>query len=138
MYMEAFRPLRTALCLYESIRFAFLIKAFTILQPEGAVSFPWLALISPGAMFLLMAVFWRIDMSRYASLRPLYLAGKILSVLTVIFWFCSGKYDMDMMGQFLGSSAVFILSSGILFLLLLGDLLSTLAVMIIFKENQRR
>jgi hypothetical protein len=133
--MEAFRPLRTALCIYESIRLAFLIKVFTILQPEGAMSFPWLALISPGAMFLLMTVFWRLDMPRYALFSPLYLAGKILSALTVLFWFFSAKNDM--IRQFLGGSAALFIASGILVFLLLGDMLSALAVMIIFKENKR-
>jgi hypothetical protein len=136
MYMDAFGPLRTVLCIYESIRLAFLIKVFSILQPEGTMSFPWLALISPGALFLLMVVFWRIDMSRYALFRPLYLAGKILSILTVVFWFFSAENDM--IRQFLLNSAPLFIASGILVFLLLGDMFSALAVMIIFKENKRR
>jgi len=57
-----------------------------LLQPEGAAPFPWLALIAPGAMFLLMALFWRLNIARYRVYGPLYLAGKGLSVVTAIFW----------------------------------------------------
>ena len=44
------------MCIYESLRLAFLVGAFLLLQPQGEVSFPWLALVAAGAMFLLMAL----------------------------------------------------------------------------------
>jgi hypothetical protein len=83
-----------------------------------------------------MVVFWRIDMSRYALFHPLYLTGKILSVFTVLFWFFLSKNDM--MKQLLGSSVALYITLGILFFLLLGDVLSALTVRIIFKESERR
>jgi hypothetical protein len=135
MYMEASKPLRTALCVYESIRLAFLIEVFVILQPEGTMPFPWLALISPGAMFLLMTVFWWID-TRYALFSPLYLAGKIFSAFAVLFWFFLAKNDI--IKQFLSSNTALFLTLGIPSFLLLGDTLSALAAMIMFKENERR
>jgi hypothetical protein len=134
--MEAFKPLRTALCVYESIRLVFLIEVFVILQPESATPFPWLALISPGAMFLLMAIFWQVDMPRYALFCPLYLAGKIFSAFAVLFWFFWAKNDI--LNQFLSIGTALFLALGIPFFLLTGDILSALAVMIIFKENERR
>jgi hypothetical protein len=135
MYMEASEPLRTALCVYESIRLAFLIEVFVILQPEGAMPFPWLALISPGAMFLLMAVLLR-SVMRYALFRPLYLAGKIFSAFAVLFWFFLAKNDI--IKQFLSSNTALFLTLGIPSFLLMGDMLSALAVVIMFRENERR
>jgi hypothetical protein len=86
-------------------------------------------------MFLLMTVFWRIDM-RYALFRPLYLAGKIFSAFAVLFWFFLAIFDI--MKQFLSSNTALFLTLGIPSFLLLGDILSALAVMIMFKENERR
>ena len=136
MYMKAFKPLRAALCVYESIRLAFLIQVLIILQPEGAMPFPWLALISPGALFLLMAVFWLIDMPRYALFRPLYLTGKTMSAVAVLFWLFLGKSGT--MKQLLYGVAASFAVPGVLFFMLPGDMLSALAVLIIFKEKKRR
>ncbi|MDR2719099.1 MAG: hypothetical protein LBB89_13675 [Treponema sp.] len=120
--MEASRPLRTALCVYECMRLAFLVGAFMLLQPEGAAPFPWLALITPGAMFLLIALFWRLNMSRYGVYGPLYLAGKGLSVITSMFWLFLLKSYMIREMLFFGA-ALFIVP-GIVFFLILGDMLS--------------
>ncbi|MDR2575535.1 MAG: hypothetical protein LBC52_03740 [Treponema sp.] len=120
--MTASRLLRTILCVYECIRLAFLVGAFVLLQPEGAIAFPWLALITPGAMFLLMALFWRLNMSRYRVYGPLYLAGKGLSVTTALLWlfFVKGYMIREML---LFETAFFIVP-GIVFFLILGDMLS--------------
>jgi len=104
------------------MRLAFLVGAFVLLQPEGAITFPWLALITPGAMFLLMALFWRLNMFRYRVYGPLYLAGKGLSVITVMFWlFFAESYIIKEL--FLYGAALFIVP-GIVFFLILGDILS--------------
>ena len=84
--------------------------------------FPWLAVITPGAMYLLMALFWRLNMPRYQLYCPLYLAGKGLGVATTLFWLFfanSGtilKLSID--GRVLSVLA------GIVIFLLLGDTLS--------------
>lgn len=93
-----------------------------LLQPEGAAPFPWLALITPGAMFLLIALFWRLNMSRYGVYGPLYLAGKGLSVITSMFWLFLLKSYMIREMLFFGA-ALFIVP-GIVFFLILGDMLS--------------
>ena len=120
--MTAFRPLRTVLCVYECMRLAFLVGAFVLLQPEGAITFPWLAVITPGAMFLLIALFWRLNMSRYHVYGPLYLAGKGLSVITVLFWLFFIKSYM--IRELLFYGAVLFIVPGIAFFLILGDILS--------------
>ena len=120
--MTASRPLRTALCVYECMRLAFLVGAFVLLQPEGDAPFPWLALIAPGAMFLLMALFWRLNMARYRVYGPLYLAGKGLSVITVMFWIFFIKSYM--IRELFTYDAALIIAPGIVFFLILGDILS--------------
>ena len=134
--VEAFRPLRAALCVYEGIRLVFLIEVFIILQPEGTMSFPWLAVVSPGAMFLLMALFWLIDMPRYASFRPLYLAGKTMSAAAALFWLFLSENDT--IKQIFSGAAASFAAPGVLFFMLPGDMLSALAVLILFKDNKRR
>jgi len=120
--MTAFRPLRTVLCVYECMRLAFLVGAFVLVQPEGETPFPWLALITPGAMFLLIALFWRLNMARYRVYGPLFLAGKGLSVITAMFWLFFLKSYM--IGELLLHEAAFFIVPGIVFFLMLGDILS--------------
>jgi len=131
--MEVFRLRRTALCIYECMRLAFLVGAFKLLQPEGMAVFPWLALITPGAMFLLMAVFWRLNMVRYSSYCPLYLAGKGLSIITTMFWILWGKSSM-IRELFLHVMALFIVP-GIVFFLVLGDILSAWLVITMMEST---
>ena len=134
--MEAFRPLRTALCVYECMRLAFLVGAYRLLQPEGTVAFPWLALITPGAMFPLITLFWRLNMERYRSFGSLYLAGKALSIITTMIWLFWGKSTM-IRELFLHGMALFIVS-GIAFFLVLGDILSAWLVNTIMRSTSER
>jgi hypothetical protein len=118
------------------MRLAFLIGAFLLLQPEGEASFPWLASITPGAMFLLMALFWRLNMSGYRSFGPLFLAGKGLSIITTMFWLFFANNDMIRELLF-HHTAVFI-APGIVLFLVLGDGLSVWLVNIITKSTNER
>jgi len=120
--MTASRSLRTALCVYECMRLVFLAGAFVLLRPEGEAPFPWLALIAPGAMFPLMALFWRLNMARYRVYGPLYLAGKAISVVTAMFWLFFLKSYM--INELLFFDAALFVVPGIVFFLMLGDILS--------------
>ncbi|MDR0495925.1 MAG: hypothetical protein LBG95_09910 [Treponema sp.] len=131
--MGKYRRLRTVLCVYEGLRLAFLVGAFVLLSPEGAVKFPWLALISPGALFLLMAVFMRLNMSRYRVYGPLYLAGKGFSVITTMFWNFFVKSSMLRELPFFGTAIVAVL--GISIFLVLGDILSAWLVTIMMRSD---
>ena len=131
--MEVFQPHRTALCIYECGRLAFVIGAFVLLQPAGTVSFPWLALITPGAMFLLMALFWRLNMDRYRSYGPLFMAGKGLSIITTMFWIFFIKSSM--IRELLLSDEALLLIPGIIFFLVIGDILSVWLVITIIKSK---
>jgi hypothetical protein len=132
--MEKDRLLRSVLCVYEGLRLAFLVGAFVLLQPEGTAMFPWIALISPGALFLLMAVFWSLNMSRYRAYCPLYLAGKGLSVITTMFWLFFAKRYMIRELFFDGTALIIV--PGIVFFLVLGDIISAWLVTIIMRGEQ--
>lgn len=117
--------LKVVLCIYEGLRLLFLIGAFMLLQPAGEAHFPWLALITPGAMFLLMALFHLYG--------PLYMAGKGLSVITTVIWlFFAKNYIMNEM--FYSAAAIFI-TPGTVFFLLLGDMLSVWLVSKITRDS---
>jgi hypothetical protein len=131
--MKTFGSFRTGLCIYEFLRLSFLVKAFLLLEPAGRVSFPWLALITPGAMFLLIALFWRINISHYGIYAPLYMAGKGLSIITTLFWLFFAKSYMIRELFFDNTASVII--PGIVLFMLLGDILSTWLVSKIVKSQ---
>ena len=130
--MEPFRPLRTGLCVYEGLRLIFLVGAFIVLQPEGDFIFPWLTAITPGALFLLMALFWRLNMARYRVYCPLYIAGKGLSIATTVLWLFFARSDT--IRELLFNSMVFIIAPGIVVFFMLGDSLSVWIVTKLIKN----
>jgi hypothetical protein len=115
------------------MRLVFLTGIFMVLQPKGEAPFPWLALITPGALFFLMALFWLWD-SVYLVYRPLYLAGKGFSVISFMFWLLfAGK---DMIRDLLFGRLAHYIVPGAVFFLLLGDMLSVWTVMLITKGKK--
>ena len=104
-----------------------------ILQPEGEAPFPWLALITPGALFFLMALFWLKD-PRCRLFCPLYLAGKGFSVVTFMLWlFFAGN---DIISDLLYGRLARYIAPGTVFFLLLGDMLSVWTVVILMKSRK--
>ena len=131
--METSRPLRITLCLYECMRLVFLTGVFMVLQPEAETPFPWLALITPGALFFLMALSWLHD-ARYRFYCPLYLAGKGFSVVTFLLWiFFAGN---DMIREMIYGNLARYIAPGTVFFLLLGDMLSVWTVIILMKGRK--
>jgi len=133
LVMEEFRLRRTVLCVYECLRLAFLLGAFALLQPEGTASFPWLALITPGALFLLMSLFWRLNLDCYQSYGPLYLAGKGMGIITTMFWLFFVKRSM--ISELLLSDAALLVIPGTIFFLVIGDILSVWLVITMIKSR---
>jgi hypothetical protein len=136
LFMGMFGPLRVVLCLYEGIRFAFLVGTFIRLQPAGELAFPWLALITPGALFLLMALFWLLDMARYRVFCPLFLAGKGLSIITTVVWLFYEKSTI--MKELLFEGMASFAMPSIVSFLVLGDLLSTVIAAKIMRVSEER
>jgi hypothetical protein len=84
--MEPYKPLRAGLFVYESLRLLFLAAVFAVLRPDGAVGFPWLVYAAPNALFTLMALFLWLNISRYGVYLPLFLAGKLISLFSILGW----------------------------------------------------
>ena len=129
--MESFRPQGAVLCIYEVARLVFLMGAFVQLQLGGVTPFPLLALITPGALFVLMALFWLLDMPRYRVYGPLYLVGKGLGIITTIFWiFFMDNYMIREV--LLGADRFFVF--GIVLFLVPGDMFSTWLVIRLMRR----
>jgi len=119
---------------YECTRLGFITAVFMVLQPQAETPFPWLALITPGALFFLMALFWLLN-ARYLVFCPLYLAGKGFSVITAVFWlFFEGN---DMIRELLYGRLALLIAPGIAFFLYLGDMLSAWAVVTVTKTKYK-
>jgi hypothetical protein len=131
--METSRPLGITLFVYECVRLVFLTGVFILLQPEGEIPFPWLALITPGALFFLMALFWLLD-ARYLLFCPLYIAGKGFSVITFLLWlFLAENYTIR---EMIYSYAAWYIAPGTVFFLLIGDIISVWTVILIMKGKK--
>ena len=133
--MERYKPLRTALCVYEGMRLIFLVWAYMTVQPEGEILFPWLTLITPGALFFLMALFWLINMKRHRVYSPLYLAGKGIGIITTMFWLFFPKNDT--IRKLLIDSMTMYVAGGIIIFLLVGDLISVWLVVKVFNIGEQ-
>jgi len=104
-----------------------------VLRPEAGTPFPWLALITPGALFFLMALFWLQD-PRYGLFCPIYLAGKGFGVITFLLWlFFTGNGIINGLSD--GYPARY-LTPGAVFFLLPGDILSIWTVITIIKGGK--
>lgn len=132
--MNTIRPVRTALCAYDALRLGFILAAFLRLQPEGEIPFPWLALITPGAMFFLISLFWQINIARYHLFSPLYLAGKGFAIVTTALWLFFAKNDM-IREMFINQTARS-MAPGMVLFLLLGDLISVWIVVMLFHGRE--
>jgi hypothetical protein len=85
---HAFQPLRWGLLVYEAVRLALLVRVMAE-EILGGV-FPALIFGAANALFVLMALFLLVDFYRYSVYASLYVAGKIVTVITLIscgfFW----------------------------------------------------
>jgi hypothetical protein len=125
--MEPYRPLRGGLFVYECFRLLFLTAVFAALRP-GAAGFPWLVYAAPNALFTLMALFLWLNLSRYGTYLPLFLAGKIISLFSILGWafFLRGLRGAELSFLFMPE-----LMTGIL---LCGDTFAAAAVYCIIKK----
>ena len=129
--METSLPHRGVLCAYELVRLVFLTGAFLQLQLGGLAPFPLLSLVTPGALFFLMALFWLLDMPRYRVYGPLFLVGKGLGIITAVFWILFT--DTYMIGELLQGTE-WLLATGIVLFLVPGDTLSAWMVIRLMRR----
>ncbi|MDR0878591.1 MAG: hypothetical protein LBN21_11100 [Treponema sp.] len=132
--MEVSRPLRAALFIYECIRLAVLVGMFMLLRPDGG-EFPVLVYSVSNALFLLMAVFLLIDPVKYGSYASLYLAGKCISLFSILLWFVFSRADLYT-AQLMENPAVFVVLRALLFLLM-GEIISAICGLVLVKKGKR-
>jgi hypothetical protein len=99
-----------------------------ILPGESAI--PWLAFASPGALFPLMALFLWLDIRRYNTYIPLYIAGKCIGILSLV-GFSIVSRGFTMTKEFYGASVF----AEIIFLC--GDLLALAGILFIFMNRHK-
>jgi len=125
--MDVLRPLRAGLFFYEIFRLL-LLAIFMLIAPIGGGSamessvsvFPYFVYLSANALFPLMALFVWLKPEGYRNYLPLYMAGKIIGVVSFYTW------EIFSSRQFLGTGNAAI---GLIFLggtafLSLADVLS--------------
>ncbi|GHU25007.1 hypothetical protein FACS1894172_10270 [Spirochaetia bacterium] len=79
--MSHYRPLRMLLLVYEMLR---LVRVVQFVPAADGV--PLIAYIVPNAFFLLMAFFLLVQFSEYLPYLLLYIAGKIIVLVTFVSW----------------------------------------------------
>jgi len=99
--MEALKPLRAALFIYECLRILLLVVLLFLAPPgngipsgiglqEGSFSswafFPYFVYLSANALFPLMALFIWLKPGEYRNYLTLYMAGKIIAAVSFYAW----------------------------------------------------
>ena len=91
--MDVSKPLAAALFIYECIRllllvaFLFIAAALGNSIPSGSGDFfPYIVYISSNALFALMAMFVWLRPAEYQNYITLYMAGKVIAVVSFYVW----------------------------------------------------
>ena len=129
--MRSLRPQGAVLCSYEAVRLFSLTGAFVQSQAAAALPFPVLPLITPGALFFLMSLFWLLDAPRYRAYGPLFAVGKGLGVVTAVSWLL--LTDGSVLREFLVGPGRFFVPA-VVFFLIPGDVLSAWLAMRIMRR----
>jgi hypothetical protein len=119
--MGIVRILKPGLFLYECVRILLTIYIMISLLP-GMSSLPFLFLTAPFVLFPLMALFIWLDVLKYKTYLPLYLAGKCVGAFVLAGWIIIGS-----------SSPVFMQIRAVLFS---GDFMTIAAVILIMRSVQ--
>lgn len=116
MYMGIIRILKPGLFLYECVRT--ILLAFTLVFLLRAMENPniilWAALAAPTALFPLMALFIWLDIDRYNSFLPLYMAGKCIGIFAFLGWsIIYGRFTIITTGLIFESGNLFALGTAL-------------------------
>ncbi|MDR2792935.1 MAG: hypothetical protein LBB61_04615 [Treponema sp.] len=129
--MDAHKPLRLVVFLYELIRFIDMVKEMRfflfineIIQPDNLQLLVWFA---PNMLFPLMTFFLFLSLDTYMSYFPLYIAGKCVTLALSIRHLLGA-----MLYQQGGNSILFT------FFLTVGDLVCIITFMLIRNSLKKR
>lgn len=82
--------MRLAFFIYDFFRLLFMLELLIAVLPLGNTStaswFPYLVYVVPNALFPLMGFFLLIRPQEYKAYIPLYLAGKIIVIVSIFGW----------------------------------------------------
>ena len=95
--MDVYRPLRAGLFFYECLRLFFLVVFITVASMGNGFDlkgFPYLVYLSSNTLFPMMALFLWLRPDEYRNYLSLYMAAKIITLVTFCLWqfFSSGDY----------------------------------------------
>jgi hypothetical protein len=130
--MEAYRPLTAVLFFYEVFRVLFLVILLFIPLQGSSISGNLPVYISSNALFPLMALFVWLKPEEYSNYLTLYIAGKVIVLVSFIAWQFFSTQDFVWAGNAVRS----ILIWGAFILLNLADILSVWGAWII-KDKYR-
>ncbi|MDR3138711.1 MAG: hypothetical protein LBT95_03445 [Treponema sp.] len=124
--MEVYQPLRVILFMYEMARLVFVAAAargFMAAEGSGTEFFsPYVVFMAPNALFPLMSLFLWLHLERYRPYLSLYMAGKIVSVVSAAAWIVSSFRKIPESLYAGGAQALVLL--GMAFVFVFTDLLS--------------
>ena len=87
--MDACRPLRAGLFVYECLRLFLLVVFVTAASMGNGLSvkgFPYLVYLSSNTLFPMMALFLWLRPEEHRNYLSLYMAGKIIALVTFYLW----------------------------------------------------
>jgi hypothetical protein len=120
--MGTYRPLRLVFFIYDFVRLVVMTGLLVLfIQPasphEGGV-FPYVFYAVPNGLFPLMSFFLWLKLGAYKPFIALYMAGKILAVVSVFAWLMFSlprifaAFSADGRSTFIVAGAVLLLSAG--------------------------
>ena len=96
-------------------------------MPEAS-GIPWMVFTASATIFPLMALFLWLDVYRYKTYLPLFIAGKCIGIFSLLVWtVVTGRFTRYFYDIYVIIDPVF----------LSGDLLALAAVLLIFKDTQK-
>ena len=97
------------------------------LMPEAS-GIPWMVFSASAAMFPFMALFLWLDVYRYKTYLPLFIAGKCIGIFSLLVWtVVTGRFTKYFYDIYVIIDPVFIS----------GDLLALAAVLLISRDTQK-
>ena len=90
--MSVSKPLAAGLFVYDCVRLLLLAAMLFAVPPSGVFPgdsgafFPYIVYLSSNALFPLMSLFVRLRPQEYRNYLPLYMAGKIIAVVSFYAW----------------------------------------------------
>jgi hypothetical protein len=134
--MGTYRPLRLVFFIYDFFRLvimtSLLVMFSQLTSPNESGLFPYVFYAVPNGLFPLMSFFLCVNFRDYKPYIALYMAGKILAVVSVVAWFVFSLPRIALSFS-AGSRSIFAVAGTVL-LLAVGDAFSVFGGAIVKKQ----